>query len=247
MRFRLLPAVIVVALLASSCGGTVGSNDWSLVGMTPDQRHLLVTTLFGGVASGCTRWEGWEVDEAAQRVDIRARLWQKRFPSACTAEGLIKTIEVELGEPMGDRALVGCGSEVCLGLEPQTWVDPWALDVVTSPEGVMVADAGMLWSFGDDGTALWNHHSRIAQLIQTPFDVVVGYDGQTTTAYDPQTGARIWSANGFIAAADDQTVYVCSSDDSEILAAIDPGSGGERWQANLPCEFVVPHDDVIAI
>jgi len=240
-------AVLVVAVVASSCGGSVGSNDWTMIGMTPDERHLLITTLFGGVASGCTRWEGWEVEESEERVDVRAVVWRKRFPSGCTDEGITETIEVDLNEPLGSRDLVGCGNDDCRSFESQSWVGSWELDAVTSQDGVVVANAGALWSFGSDGTVLWNHDPGTVGLLLAAFDAVVAYDGQATTAYDPLTGAEIWQADGFIAAADEQTVYVCRGDDADILAAVDSETGAERWQANLPCGYLVVHDDVITI
>jgi outer membrane protein assembly factor BamB len=225
----------------------VGSNDWTTVGMTPDERHLLVTTLFGGVASGCTRWEGWEVDESEERVDVRALVWRKSFPSGCTDEGVIETIEVDLNEPLGTRDLVGCGKDDCRSLEPESWFGSWEVDAVTSQAGVVVANAGVLWSFGNDGAVLWNHDPGTTELLKASFDDVVAYDGQTTKAYDPLSGAETWQADGFIAAVDEETVYVCRGGDADLLAAVDSETGTEQWQENLPCGYLVVRGDVITI
>jgi len=247
MRLRLVPVVLVVAVVVSGCGGSVASNDWTMVGMTPDERHLLITTLFGGVASGCTRWEGWEVEESEERVDVRALLWRKSFPSGCTDEGVTETIEVDLSEPLGSRDLAGCGSDDCGRIEPESWFGSWEVDAATSQDGVVVANAGALWSFGNDGAVMWTHDPGARQLLQATSDVVVAYDGQRTKAYDTSTGVEIWQADGFIVADDEGTVYVCRSEDAEVLAAVDIETGAERWQANRPCGYSAVRGDLITI
>ena len=70
-----LSSILLLGLSAcGSVGGSVGPNEWTLVGATPDEQHLLVTTLYGGVASDCTRWEGWEVNETGERVEVEPAL-----------------------------------------------------------------------------------------------------------------------------------------------------------------------------
>jgi outer membrane protein assembly factor BamB len=215
--------------------------------MTPDERHLLVTTLFGGVVSDCTHWEGWEVDESADRVEVRALVWRRTLPSSCTTEGVILTIEVDLDEPLGDRPLVGCGSDDCLGFEFDSAFGSWGVDVAPTSAGVAVTNDGALWGFGSDGEMIWDHDPGAVDLLQGRLDVVVAYDGGTTSGYDPPTGERIWQVDGYFAAADDETVYVCSGEDAGVVSAIEPETGAERWQTNLPCGVVAAGEDVVTI
>ena len=247
MRRRLVPAVLLVALLVSGCGGSVDANDWTMVGMTPDERHVLLTTLFGGVASGCTRWEGWEVEESEERVDVQALVWRKTLPSGCTDEGVTETIEVDLNEPLGTRELVGCGKDDCRSLEPDSWFGSWDLDAATSGDGVVVANAGALWSFDDDGAVRWSHDPGVTELFQVSSEEVIAFDGMTTRSYDPVSGTETWQAEGFVAGTDEGTLYVCRGVDADLLAALDAETGTEFWEESLPCGYLVVQGDVITI
>jgi hypothetical protein len=51
-------------------GGSVGPNEWWLTATTPDRQQLLVTSLYGGLASGCSRWEEWEVSTSDEQVEV---------------------------------------------------------------------------------------------------------------------------------------------------------------------------------
>lgn len=246
MRLRVAMLVLVVAAVGSGCG-SVGSNDWALIGATPDEQHLLVTTLFGGVSSGCTRWEGWEVDESADRVEIKALLWTKRFPGGCTDEGITETIEVDLVEPLGDRDLIGCGADDCFSSEIPPWLGARDLDSVVTPSGVAVSSAGWLWGFGASGEILWNLERGRLRLFETAVDVVVGDDGRGVTGFDAKTGSELWQTEGSVAAVGAGVVFVCRGMDAEGVAAVDIATGVDLWSVDVPCELVVPADDVITI
>jgi len=96
--------------------GSVGDNNWVLEEISPDGQQLTVSTEFGGEASDCTRFEGWEVEESDDSGEIRARLWERRSPTDCTTELVVERFEVGLDESLGDRELVGCGAEDCLAI-----------------------------------------------------------------------------------------------------------------------------------
>ncbi len=248
MRLRVAMAALV-AVTASGCGalgGSVGPNDWTLIGATPDEQHLLVTTLFGGVSSGCTRWEGWEVDESSDRVEIKALLWTKRFPGGCTDEGITETTEIDLAEPLGDRDLVGCGADDCASGDLSPWLGSREINAVVTPGGVAVATAeGVQW-ISTDGEVVWVMEGSTGGLLAIA-DVLVGYDGRYTTGYDPRTGAELWQVEGSTAAAGNGTVYLCRGIDAEIVAAFDAATGAEQWSAEAPCDHVVPGDGVLTI
>ena len=50
--------------------GDVRANEWVVEGFDQDGQTLVVSTFFGGVASDCTRFQGWEVDEREDAVEI---------------------------------------------------------------------------------------------------------------------------------------------------------------------------------
>ncbi len=254
MRRRAAIAAIASALLMAGCGavgdsmgGSVRPNEWTLVGATPDERHVLVTTLFGGVASDCTRWEGWEVEETADRVEIKALIWEKRFPSGCTDDGAVETLEVALSEPLGDRELVGCEREDCVSGEPLEWVAPYIEAAATTTGRVVVVrngetdvvDAG-------SGNAL-DQPTYPGPLLGSSNGVDIVWDGRRTIALDPQTGAEIWSDEGHVASLDDDKVLLCRGNDSETIVAVTASDGAEIWTAYGPCELTVVGEEVITI
>ncbi len=94
--------------------GWVSNNGWQLDAMSIDGTTLTVSTNFGGVASGCTRFEEWTWSESDDRVDIEARLWQAIAPQACTSDGAFESLTIQLEQPLGNRDLTGCGEPECL-------------------------------------------------------------------------------------------------------------------------------------
>ncbi len=237
----------ILLLGLSACGavgGSVGSNDWTLVGVTSDEQHLLVTTLYGGVASDCTRWEGWEVDETDDRVEVRALLWRKRFPGGCTDEGIVQSIEINLAAPLGDRELVGCGRNDCRSGDASSagWFGD--LDIVPVAQGVVLANATATWTVTSDGPHRWDRTGRLSELAVVAADGLVAFDGSQTVAFDLESGAERWRAEGYPVAIDDYAAYVCRED---VLTAVRVGTGTEVWSADLPCEFMVPTGDIATI
>ena len=227
-----------------SVGGSVGPNEWSLVGATPDEQHLLVTTLYGGVASDCTRWEGWEVNETDDRVEVYALLWRKRFPGGCTDEGIVQSIEVDLAAPLGDRELVGCGRNDCrIG---DAGLSGWFghRDIAPVAQGVVLANATAAWTVTPDGLLRWDHTGRLSDLAVVAGDGLVAFDGSQTVAFDVTSRAERWRAEGYPVAIDDYAAYVCRED---VLTAVEVGTGAEVWAEDLPCEFMIPTGDIATI
>ncbi len=237
----------VLLLGASACGavgGSVGPNDWTLVGVTPDEKYIQVTTLYGGVASDCTRWEGWEVDETADRVEVKALLWRKRFPGGCTDEGIVQSTEVALSAPLGDRELVGCGRDDCRtgdGSSPGWFGDA---DIALTDQGVVLANSASTYTVTADGPVRWNRQGRLSSLVPMSTDSMVAFDGSETAAFDLTAGTERWRAEGWPAAVDEHAAYVCRDD---TITAVDLGTGAEWWTADVPCEFVIPTGDIATI
>ncbi|MCM3662622.1 hypothetical protein M3148_16740 [Georgenia satyanarayanai] len=68
-------------------------------------RQLSLLVYAGG--SSCMSYEKVDVDEGAEAVEIRAHLRVDRN-SPCSEDIQVEQVTVELAEPLGDRALVGC-------------------------------------------------------------------------------------------------------------------------------------------
>ena len=100
---------LAAAVLLGACGLGAGEvlidGEWSLEGLSPDGRSLLVAVPTGG----CDRFESWEVVEDDDAVTITARVRRDEGAGGCTSELIVATLEHELAEPLGDRALLGCG------------------------------------------------------------------------------------------------------------------------------------------
>ncbi len=229
-------------------GGSVGNNEWLLEGVSPDGQHLLVSTLFGGVASGCARFEGWEVAESADQVEINARLWRQRAPSDCTDEGVVELLQVDLERPLGVRRLVGCGPDDCratVGDGHHTSVG----QVVAASNGVAVADESGVDTYRIDGEL----EAEVAgassgEMLAVGDGVVVRNDrGGDAIAFDLSSGEELWRTPGWIAAARDGVVYLCRGQDSDGLTAVDSMGGEDFWATDLPCEFLVSHGDLLTV
>jgi len=253
MTAGLLAGVAVLAAwgtstLTASGGGSVGNNEWTLEGVSPDQQHLVVSTLFGGVASGCSRFEGWEVNESEDSVEINARLWRQRFPSGCTDEGVVELLQVDLDRPLGDRELVGCGVDDCRG----TVVDGGNLfvgQVVAAGNAIAVADESGLDAYGLSGELVAEFAGATSGEVLSIGDgrVVRNDRAGAATAVDLLSGEEIWRASGWVAAADEGVVYVCRGQDSDGLTAVDAESGADLWETELACESLVVHSDLLTV
>jgi len=246
---RGLLAVAFAAALAG-CGsvGAVGDAEWTLVASTPDGQTLLVETGFGGVASGCARFDGWEVVVNDDAVDVRARLWEAIAPSGCTAELVLERHVVELDAPLGDRALQGCGRDACRDDGPSpngppNLLAPAALvgEIVVVPT-VLGVDA-----FSEDGMARWSAPMDPYRLVGGG-DVVIGERAGTLTAVDAATGEVRWELDGHrLGRLVDGRLIVCSGGDSETMSAVEPGSGRVVWSVDAGCEPSAVTGDRIVI
>lgn len=229
-------------------GGSVDNTDWTLEGSSPDGRHLVVSTLFGGVASGCARFEGWEVAESDDVVDIDARLWQQHAPSGCTDEGIVELLQVDLDQPLGDRQLVGCGDENCQA----TIADGGRMtvgQVVAGSNAVAVADGSGLDLYTASGELVADVAGAISgKMLAIGTDAAVrNYPSGSVVAVDFSSGEEIWQTTGSIAAASGDVVYVCRGQDSDGLTAVDAATGEDLWTTDHACESLVAHDDVLTI
>ncbi|MCP3995871.1 MAG: PQQ-binding-like beta-propeller repeat protein [bacterium] len=237
----LLSFLLLGTSACGALGGSTGSNDWTLVGVTPDERHLLVTTMYGGVASGCTRWEGWEVEETDDRVEVNALLWRKRFPGGCTVEGVFQSTEINLSAPLGDRELVGCGRSDCRTYDVKFPGWQGDADIALFDDGVVLAGASATYSVSADGPIRWDRSERLYGLVVVAGDRLVAFDGSATFGLDVSSGAQLWRFAGQPLATDDYAAYVCRGD---ILTAVDIVTGAEQWTAAVPCGFMVPTGDI---
>nr|MDJ0498448.1 PQQ-binding-like beta-propeller repeat protein [Acidimicrobiia bacterium] len=254
VRQRAVIAAIASALLMTGCGalgdslgGSVGPNEWTLIGATPDERHLLITTLFGGVASDCTRWEGWEVNETSEQVEIRALIWEKRFPDACTDDGAVETFEVSLTEPLGDRELVGCERQDCRTGEPPDWLAPYIETTVTSTGQAVVARDGATFVVETASGNVLDQPTYPGPLLGSSNGVDIVWDGRQTIALDPPTGAEIWSDEGYMAGLGGDKVLLCRGNDSETIVAVTASDGAEVWSTYGPCELTAVGEELITI
>lgn len=248
----LLGACLLVACGGSAisgvAGGSVGNNEWVLEGASPDGRHLLVSTLFGGVASGCARFEGWEVAESEDEVEINARLWRQRAPSDCTDEGVVELLQVDLDRPLGDRWLVGCGVEDCHGISGNgSYLSVG--QVVAASSGVAVLDQSGLDAYRVDGELVAEiAGAGYGKMLPVGDEAVVRNDlGGDSVAIDLSSGEELWRTSGWIAASSGGVVYLCRGQDSDGLTAVDSVSGEDVWVTDLPCEFLVSHGDLLTI
>ena len=229
-------------------GGSIDNTDWTLEGSSPDGQHLLVSTLFGGVASGCARFEGWEVTESDDAVEINARLWRQRTPSGCTDEGVVELLQVDLDQPLGDRSLVGCGAEDCRA----TVIDGGHLfvgQVVAASNTVGVADESGLGAYSATGELVAEvAGANSGRVLAIGNEAVVRNDRSgAAIAFDLSSGEEVWRTTGWIAAASGGVVYVCRGQDSDGLTAVDAATGEDLWMTDLVCESLVSHDDLLTI
>lgn len=174
----------VASRMLSGCsvlgvGGSVGPNEWWLTG-TPDGQQLLVLSMFGGVASGCSRWEVWEVDTSTEQVEVTGLLWRKHRPRGCIDDGASRTLLLDLDAPLGERTLEGCQRDDCRTAPFPGWLGGDLAQIVTAGDGVVVSDGAVLRAIRSDGTPLWETSGASSSQVVTTADVVVVADGSGT-------------------------------------------------------------------
>lgn len=257
---RICLAVVAVAVAGCGAGsidlgGSVGPNDWHLVEVAPDDRTLLVTSTYGGVASDCARWEDWVVDATSERLSIEARLWRRRLPSGCTDDGAARSLRVVLDEPLGDRELVGCGHDDCQELV----VDDEAGTVATVRDlgdGVVVARADELAVLDADGRLRWER-TGATWRVQVGEDVVATTaEVDEVVAFDIDSGEVRWEGPGVVVGSTGDLLLVCRAldDDLELegggaLVGRWASTGAVAWEVeDVPCEPVArAGDDVVVV
>lgn len=228
---------LVASLVLSGCsvlgvGGSAGPNEWWLTGTTPDGQQLLVTSVFGGVASGCSRWEGWEVDASAEQVEITGLLWQQHRPTGCTDDGASRTLLLELDAPLGERALEGCRRDDCRTESFPHWLGGHVAEIMTAENGVVVSDGATLRSFDSDGLLQWETAAAWGSQLVGTSEVVVTPDESGVVARDFMSGDRLWSSPGYPILAAEGVVATC---DDDQIRGLDATSGVERWTVSAPC------------
>lgn len=234
--------------LSDLAGGSVNDTEWSLQGVSPDGSHLLVSTLFGGVASDCTRFEGWEVVESGESVEITARLWERRAPAGCTDEGVVESLQVDLEQPLGDRDLVGCGADNCLSVGDDGGMAAVG-QIVVGTETIAVGD--QLGIVGYDATGepvAAVSGSTSGRFSAVDGDVAVRNDRDgNAVAVELSAGTELWRTRGWLAATSGDVAYVCRGQDSDGLTAVDSMTGADLWTTDLPCEPLVDHGDLLHV
>ena len=227
-------------------GENVAPHPWTLEGATPDGQTLFITSSFGGVASNCARFEGFEAESTAEAVTVTANLWTNPDADACTADGAVSTLMLELGEPLGDRSLLGCGVDDCRH----------------SPSG-LYGGSRTVRSVGND-VAVVNHDLVIHLTGETgELTGSTPIQGQATTAGDvlivgtregmaglddtPGDGS-VWEGiplYGPRGKGGDELVFGCE-EGGIGLHAVDPRTGDVLWVSDsAPCSFVELSNDVV--
>lgn len=237
--------------VAADDGGVFGPHEWELTGVSPDERILHVTTIFGGVASGCNRWEGWEVAESDDRVTVAARMWRDPDVEICTDEGHQRDRYVQLERPLGDRDLVGCERDDCRHAALDHWLPGGTVDAASD---VVVAGspAGRFSLAPSDGTLRW-HQVEPGGRWQARPGLVLYNDGdqETTSALDPHTGAESWSVAGMLLSGGDGLVLTCHGQapgERWVTEAYELATGASRWSVESGCGRAVPIDgDLLAV
>ncbi|MET4226149.1 hypothetical protein [Oerskovia enterophila] len=111
MTGRVLAGALVCAVgtgMLVACGAGTPERqrvEWVLV--SEEGTSLDLGVYAGG--STCTDDDGIEVEEGAESVEVRA--FVLRTTGTCSEDFGVRLVTVELEEPLGERALVGCGGD----------------------------------------------------------------------------------------------------------------------------------------
>jgi outer membrane protein assembly factor BamB len=227
-------------------GGTVGPFEWQLVGISPDERTLVVGTFFGG----CERFEGWEVAEEESGVVIAARMFQSDA-LACDDVGHEERLTVELDAPLGDRELDGCQLTDCRHGEFTPTVVEVGHEVAAADDALVVNGRTEQWSLDPaDGAERWRWTDRgMVWALAGPASLV-RYDGNHGIALlDAATGDVRWSTTGIPVGFAGETLVSCRERDeddpagvSRVTEARDLSTGDLRWAIDLGCDHQLATD-----
>ncbi|WP_052667169.1 PQQ-binding-like beta-propeller repeat protein [Nitriliruptor alkaliphilus] len=235
-------------------GGTVRPFEWQLVGVSPDERTLVVGTSFGG----CERLEGWEVAEEGSRVVIAARMFtheaSSRDVSNCDDVGYEERLTVELDAPLGDRELDGCQLADCRhGPFTRTLVDVG--HEVAAAENALVVNGGTeQWSLDPaDGIERWRWTERGMVWALAGPSRLVRYDGNYgIDLLDAATGDVRSSMTGTPVGFAGDTLVSCRERDEDdpagvarVTEARDLSTGDLRWAIDLGCDHEFGTDGVV--
>lgn len=218
-------------------GGSTAPNDWWLVGATPDAQRLEVSTHFGGVASGCSRWEGWRVDETSEQVRVEALVWRRNGFTGCTDDADGRTLVVDLDEPLGSRQLVGCHRETCTAADAwPDWLATGARTAIDRTTSTVVVAGEQTSAFALDGALAWTRDDLATGWLHTSGDVAIVSEGAvTTTALDAETGQGLWEAPGGPLGMSGDRVLLCGDDGGPRLRALDARSRAPGWSVETMC------------
>jgi outer membrane protein assembly factor BamB len=246
---------VTLALLAAGCGrlpgfdgvseGRIEANEWVLEGMTPDGERLVVSTIFGGVASGCTRFDGWSYEETGEAVTVTASLWHSNRVQDCTDEGNVEVLPIDLEAPLGDRRLEGCGHDDCISTILDAG-DLWVGRIAADEAGLAVGGGSGFEIRTTEGDVVSEPEVQTGD-VRALLGMVVVDDEGSTVAIDLETGRERWRAPGWVSAALDDTVYLCRGDDGDGLTAVDTATGSDRWSTDLGCHPLVAHGDLLTV
>jgi len=231
--------------------GDVTANEWVLDGVDEDGDRLVVTTTFGGVASSCVRFDGWEVDERDDAVEVTALLWVRRFVASCTDEAIQEELMIELDAPLGNRALLGCGQADCL---PTVTGDPGADagEIVVAGDFLAVQRLGsnqaVLTTDGSRADREPNPDQRSFREGRALFGSVAVFNSDRgLVALDLGTDEVLWRTSGSHEAVEEDVVYVCRGPNEDRVVSINARTGEERWTAQIPCSGIVPQGDLVTL
>ena len=102
--FGCIVALLSVAGCSRGAERTVSPVHWDLSAII-EPSTLRIAGFIG--SSSCSAFDSYKVIEDDERVDITV-LASTRKADACTADMQMKTIDVVLAAPLGDRELTGC-------------------------------------------------------------------------------------------------------------------------------------------
>lgn len=232
-------------------GGTILPFRWELVGVSPDERTLVVGTFFGG----CERFEGWEVAEEESQVVIAARMFQSDAAD-CDAVGYEERLTVELAAPLGDRGLEGCRLSDCRHGEFTRTVVEVGHEVAAAQDALVVNAGTEQWSLDpSDGTERWRWTERGMVWALAGPSSLVRYDGNFgIDLLDATTGDVRWEVTGTPVGFAGDVFVSCREREqgdadgvSRVTEGRDLTTGDLSWAIELGCDRELATDgDVVS-